>query len=160
MTSIRDRIAGKQRRRVVVPILLSDPTEDQNLWMGAYTAHEQAKRRDPQDEAEIADLQRQLDEHQERVNAHTVEVELLSLPQGEWEAAQAEWVTESGDSLDWKNALPHLLAASCVDEELQDAEWWTTILAGEAWTEGDLDALKTGLLHINISAPDPRVPKG
>jgi hypothetical protein len=119
----------------------------------------QARGRDPVDEVEVADLARQVAEAETAVESHSELVELQALPDAEWEAGQTECLDGDGD-VDWSRALPLLLAASCVDEDLKDADWWAETLTGEAWTAGDRDMLKMTLLRLNVFAPDPRLPKG
>jgi hypothetical protein len=156
----RDRIAAKQVRRVIVPIQLSDPSEDNQRVLGATVALYKAQERGDADETEIADLQRQAKEAEEAVAKHFEPVAMRALPAAEWEALSARHTNESGDGLDWAAALPALVAVSCEDEDLRDADFWRHVFADAAWSEGDADALRTALLHLNISAPDPRLPKG
>lgn len=160
MTSIRELLNQKQRRRLVVPIQVTDPTEDQNAWVGIMQALQIARTKTG-DEANpdyVAQLGKQLDDAEERVNAHFAPVELQSLPPVEWEAACAEWRDDDGD-VDWAQAMAPLLAASCVDEDLRDAEYWRELMSRDTWTEGDTDALRAALLTLNVYAADARVPK-
>lgn len=160
MTSIRELLDQKQRRRLVVPIQVTDPNEDQNDWMGIAQALALARQKTG-DEAQpgyVAQLVKNLDEAEARVNAHFAPVELQSLPPAEWEAACAQWRNDDGD-VDWAEALSPLLAVSCVDEDLRDAEYWQTLMSRDTWTEGDTDALRMAVLQLNVYAADARVPK-
>jgi hypothetical protein len=60
----------------------------------------------------------------------------------------------------WAEALAPLLAESCVDPDLRDAQWWAQQLARPEWSEGDTNALQMALLRLNVDAADPQVPKG
>ena len=159
MTSLKKRIAGKQRRRAVVPVLVSDPTTDRHLYMGAVTALAAAQQRGA-DQAELDALGAQVAEQETAVHGHTAEVEVLALGSARWEELTAQFVNKDGDGVDWRAALPVLLAESCKDDDLRDAEWWAEQLASDAWSEGDVDALRLAVLYLNVEAPDPRVPKG
>jgi len=145
---------------VIVPIQLSDPGDDQRRALGAAAALFQARQRDPVDDAEVADLERQVAEAETAVASHHEMVELRALSSVEWETKSAEYVNADGDGIDWAVAIPGLLAASCVDEDLRDPEFWAGVVSAESWSEGDNDAVKTALLHLNVWAPDPRLPKG
>lgn len=161
MSTLRTLLEAKERRRMVVPIQVSDASADHEAWMGIYLAIEAAKHRD--DDAAIADLRKQLDELSEKMKAHWASVELQALPSEDWERVSRVWRsdTDTDDGgIDWPNALAPLLAESCTDPELNDAEWWAEQLARPSWTEGDRDALKVALLRLNVSALEPHIPKG
>lgn len=155
--SLRERLEAKQRRRLTVPILVSDPSVDQHVLNGATVAFQLAQAREAPEPDEIEALRQAQEEASAAVQAHFVEVELQAMSGSDWEAAMAAW---SGDEVDWSAALAPLLAQSCVDEDLRDEQWWSDCLAGEAWSEGDLDALKMALLRLNVTAASPIVPKG
>lgn len=159
MTSLRERLEAKERRRLVQPIQVSDSSEDQQSWLGVTAALQvaQQKHDDERDDAAIKNLQAQLDAAWERVRSHYVDVVLQSMPRADWNAAMHEW--QGDDTIDWAEALAPLLAASCVDEELRDEQWWKEQLARDSWAEGDTDSLKAALLHLNTDALDARYPK-
>lgn len=157
MTGLRERLAAKARRRLVVPILVSDPSVDQHTLNGAVVALQVAQAREETQPGEVENLTTAVQEAAEAVKGHYVDVHMQALTASDWEAAMAKW---TGDTVDWAAALPPLLAASCVDEELQDEQWWSERLADDSWTEGDIDALRRALLLLNVSAADPTVPKG
>lgn len=158
--SLRDRLTGKQRRRVVVPVQITDPSEDRHILHGAMVALAQAEGRDTPEPAEIQALTEAVTAAEARLRAHTADVELLALGSVRWGEIEAEYVTPDGDTLDWKRALPEILAESCTDTDVQDADWWAERLADPAWSEGDVEALRLAVLHLNVRAPDPVVPKG
>ena len=83
----------------------------------------------------------------------TVDIELQSLPDDEWEAAIAQLDEDARDSYDLTAVHAVLLAASCTDPELQDADWWAEQLSKPTWTDGDRSALSSALLNLNVMAP-------
>jgi hypothetical protein len=160
VTSIRELLDSKQRRRLVVPIQVTDPTEDQEAWVGAMQALTIARSKDDDEQRPdyMAQLSKQLDEAEARIKTHFANVELQSLPSAEWEAANAAWRDDEGD-VNWAEALAPLLAASSVDEDLRDAEYWQELMSRDTWTEGDTDSLRAAILKLNVEAFDARVPK-
>jgi hypothetical protein len=83
----------------------------------------------------------------------TVEIELQSLPDDQWEAAIAELGDEDRENFNLSSILAVLTAASCTDPELQDTEWWAAQLARPEWTDGDKSSLASTLLNLNVFAP-------
>ena len=162
--SLRDRLEGKARRRLSVPVQISDPTEDFRDLNGAAVALEAARTRSAPEE-ELAPLRALVEELSEKVKQHWAPLELQALHAAEWEIAASNWqkieVNEDGpvSVMDWTAALPPLLAESCVDPDLKDAEWWAEQLAKPHWTEGDLDALRAAILQLNIDAAGAQAPK-
>lgn len=126
--------------------------------MGVAAALEVERRKDEPDPKMLTELGKQLAAAETRTRDHYVDVELQALPAAEWEAAQAEWVGEDGDT-DWAAALAPLLEASCVAEELRDAAWWREQMARDSWSEGDTHALRAALLELNVYAVESRAPK-
>lgn len=162
--SLKERLEAKQRRRINVPVLISDPAQDQADGMALATALQAALGRD---DAPAADrLREQIKEQAEKIAANWAVVELQSMPRDQWRAATATWqtveTTEDGPQVvtDWAQALAPLLAESCVDPELRDETWWAGQLARPEWSEGDSNALQLALLQLNVDAVDPQVPKG
>lgn len=167
MTSIREQLAGKARRRVVVPVQMSESAGDEDSWAGAATALRLAehRRNEAEDDqarelaqAEVDSMTSLLEERTAAIEGHFAQVELQALPSDEWEAAEQQW--HDGDKWDWGKALPPLLAASCTDAELQDEAFWADTLKLPEWGKGDKDGLIAGLLHLNVIRADLRVPKG
>jgi hypothetical protein len=157
--SLRQQLEAKQRRRLVQPVQVSNPSADQQTWMGVTAALqlEQGKPDEERNDKVVANLQKQLDDAWDRVRSHYVDVELQSMPRVDWNAAMTEWQGEDG--IDWATALASLLAASCMDPDLQDAEWWQTQLEHDTWSEGDTNGLRMALLALNVDGLDARLPK-
>lgn len=149
--SLRAALEAKQRRRAVVPVQTSDPSavlrEIQSISVALGVADEDAK----------GTLRSQLEDAQTRLAGHYADVRLAAMPAGQWEAA----VTLYGlvDGRVPPDALAALVAESCVDEDLRDADWWADQLRKDSWSDGDLKALTAALLHLNVIAPDARLPK-
>lgn len=164
MTSLRARLEEKTRRRLTVPVRVSDPSEDQSHAQTLYTALQAATGAEDADAAKK--LEAELEEVAARIRSHWVDVEMQAMPRDEWRAATSAWqtveTTEDGTQVvtNWAEALAPLLAESCVDPELQDAQWWAQQLARPEWSEGDTNALQLALLRLNVDAVDPQVPKG
>lgn len=160
--SLRDRLEAKQRRRLSVPILVSDPSEDQAALNTLAIAYQAAVGREDES-AKV--LKVQVEEQAAVTAGHWAQVELQALPRTEWNAVYGAWqsvqVTDDGPEMvtDWAEALAPLLAESCVDPELRDEKWWAGQLARPEWSEGDTLALRLALLRLNVEAVDPQVPK-
>jgi hypothetical protein len=161
--SLRERLEAKTRRRLSVPVLVSDPSEDQGELQTLLVALQAAQGRD--DEEAAARLRAQAEAQADKVRAHWAEVELQAMPKAEWRAANALWqtveTTEDGPQVvtNWDEALAPLIAQSCVDPELQDPEWWAEQLAKPEWSEGDSHTFQLAILRLNVESADPQVPK-
>ena len=154
--TLSEQLAGKQRKRLIVPIQVTDATEDHEQWMAVATALELAKQRDDTDA--VSRLEEELTAVSDRYRSHWVRIELQALSANDWEMAMREW--HDGDTVDWARALSPLLAQSCVDTSLRDTDQWRERLERPEWTEGDRYALRAGLLQLNTLASDPVAPKG
>lgn len=161
--SLRSRIEEKTRRRLTVPIRVSDPSEDQAQAQTLYAAYQAAV--GAQDADAAAKHEVELEEAAARIRSHWVDVEMQAMPRDEWRAATSAWQTvestEDGPQVvtNWAEAMAPLLAESCVDPELRDADWWAEQLNRPEWSEGDTNALQMALLRLNVDAADPQVPK-
>lgn len=162
--SLRQRLEEKQRRRLVVPIRVSDPSADQAAAETLQAALSVAMA--AEDKGTIEGLQGQLQAVADRIRAHWADVELEAMPRDQWREATSAWqtveTTEDGPQVvtNWAEALAPLLAESCTDPELKDSEWWAAQLDRPEWSEGDTNALQIALLQLNVDAVDPQVPKG
>jgi len=161
---VRDLIEAKQRRTASQPILVGNPSAavaevkqlsvDLLEHMRAMAAKKQAgKKPTKADTDHEAKLKADLESAQKRHASMTVEIELQSLPDDEWEAAIAELDGDARENYDLSSILAVLLAASCTDPELQDAEWWAAQLARPEWTDGDKSSVAATLLNLNVFAP-------
>jgi hypothetical protein len=163
---LRDLIDAKQRRTARLPILVGDPSPamaEVAQVQEALRAHAESlgEREPTEDEAaEEARLRADGQAALDRQAAMIVWVDLQSLPDDEWDGM-------TGDLEPGENGLPDLtpihaplLAASCVDPELQDAEWWAVALKRPEWTDGDKAVITQKLFELNIYAPSGSPGKG
>lgn len=157
MTGLRAKLEAKERRRLAVPIQASDPSRDYEAYLGTSAALVSAQANKESSPDYVAQLAKQLAEGEQRYRDHFVEIELQAMSRDDWEAAMSRW--QGDEVIDWAAALAPLLAESCTDTELQDAEWWRAQLGKPEWTEGDTDALKSALLTLNVMAFEARYPK-
>jgi len=158
MSSLRDKLAAKARRRAVVPVEVGQLTDEDERRVVALQAQLLLALRDG-DEAQAQALQDDIDATRESVVA---QVGFTALDPKDFEKVTAAYPSEDGEDngLDWHKALP-VLAALCADEEdLQDDEWWSEQLEAGTWNQGEQLALWQALLHINTAAPSPYIPKG
>jgi hypothetical protein len=161
--SLRERLEAKARRRLSVPVLVSDPSQDQAELNTLFVALSAAKGRDDEDAAAL--LLAQVEDQTEKVQSHWALVWLQSLPKDVWREVNAAWqtveTTEDGPEVvtNWDEALAPLIAESCEDPDLQDEKWWSDQLAKPGWSEGDTNAFKLALLRLNVDAADPQTPK-
>jgi hypothetical protein len=162
--SLRDLIEAKQRRTANHPILVGNPSAaaaEVKALLGSLLEHSRAvaekrktgKRPTKADGEREAQLKADLEAAEKRRAAMTVEIELQSLPDDEWEALIAELDDEARERYELTSILAVLTAASCTDPELQDAEWWAAQLKRPEWTDGDKSSLASTLLNLNVFAP-------
>ncbi|NUR28507.1 MAG: hypothetical protein HOV76_32395 [Hamadaea sp.] len=161
---LRDQIEAKQRRTAKVPILIGNPSAaaaEVTTFQVALAAHlsEMDGKRRAGRKATKADQEREkklradLEEAVQRQSAQVVDVEVQSLPEDEWEAALASLSEEARDAYELNDILAALLAASCTDPELQDADWWAEQLKKPTWTDGDKSAISRTMLELNVLVP-------
>lgn len=162
--SLRDLIEAKQRRTVTWPLLVGNPSAaaaevetfrkaldtHQTLLTEKRKAGKRPTKAELQREGQLkADLRASL----ERLSATVVNIELQSLPEDEWEALFGGIEPNQDGDLDLGPIHAALLAASCIDSDLQDADWWAEQLKRPEWTDGDKAAISRTLLELNIYAP-------
>lgn len=164
MSDLRSRLEAKARRCAVLPVQVSDPGDAARRVaelerQAVFVASGLVQRTDEQralDEEALADARAQLAEH-------VVDVELQALAGDAFEQITSAFPgTDPGEDggMDWRAALPALLAASAVDEDLRDVDWWTEQLAADHWAHGErLKAWQT-VLALNTRTPAPRLGKG
>lgn len=156
--SLRDRLAAKQRRRVVVPIVVGEPTADETARVAAA---EQAMR-----VAALTGDAAKAEEHRATIDEvlapYRVDVEFQALAPHEFEAVASAYPAAEGDDggIDRWAALPVLAAECAVDESLRDADWWREQLGSGRWSEGEWQELWRALFALNYRAPAAYVPKG
>lgn len=161
---LRDLIEAKQRRTARLPILVGNPSAaaaEVDTFRGALILHlaeMEAKKQDGKkatkaDQDKERKLREDLAAAQDRQAATVVEIEVQSLPDDDWEAVVATLPADDRERFELNAILAPLLAASCTDPELQDAEWWAAQLSQPTWTDGDKAAISRTLLELNVFAP-------
>jgi len=162
--SLRALIEAKQRRTANWPLLVGNPSAaaaEVDTFRKALAAQQrmlalkkEAGKRPTKAETQRAEVMRNdLKASLDRAAAAVVNVELQSLPDHEWEALFGDLEADEHGELDLGPIHAALLAASCTDPELQDADWWTEQLKRPEWTDGDKAALSRLLLELNAFAP-------
>lgn len=158
--SIRDQLAGKARRRVVIPVQVSDPTEDDRRAAEARGERALAAATPGIDPDALAALDERVHQTTVALAAHFVDVAFVALHPRKFEALIAAHTTDKGD-VD-RDALRPALAAACAeDEDLRDEAWWAAQLASGNWSTGERDDLYRRLFtELNYSVPSGSIPKG
>lgn len=161
--SLRELIEAKQRRTAKLPILVGNPSvaaAEVEAARRALVLHEELLARKPSGKKPTAaekrrteTLRADLKSVVEKFQQMTIEVELQSLPDDEWEALFGDLEPGEDGEIDLTSIHAPLLAASCVDEELQDADWWKQQLSRPEWTDGDKGLISRILLELNLYAP-------
>jgi hypothetical protein len=156
--TLRDRLQGKTRRRIAVPVAVSDPTAALERMEGA---RQRAQLAELTPAGVSEEMRAELEAAAAAVREHYVDVVFQSLPAWQFEAflASRQRPDEDGEDsgVDWSQGLPVLAAECAEDDDLRDVEWWRGHLA--EWSAGELTALRLALLHVNTTTPNPHVPK-
>lgn len=160
--SLKGRLAAKSRRTALVPIQVSDPGAARAEFEKAEQNHlvhrvAQASNVDSVTAKDVAAAKRALDKAKAELRKHFVDVEFAAGSPADVERVLgAHTDNDGGWSVD---ALPELAALCAVDEELQDADWWTEQLTGGTWSTGERGDLWAQLLSLNIDLPSEGLPK-
>jgi hypothetical protein len=170
--SLRERLEAKARRTASVPVLVGDAAAAEAevaTFRAGLDVHLQvlAGRRQrgedvgPDDDKQTAKLRKQLGDAQKRLAATVVNVEIQSLPPDEWDALCADLPDdpETG-GFDITDLRAAIMAACCVDPELQDSEWWEEQFRRPEWSKGELLAVNMALLNLNLATPSGFAGKG
>jgi hypothetical protein len=155
--SLRERLQAKQRRQLVVPVHLTDagPAHEALTGTRVALAYAEAKTGEDRDEDLVTRLQQSVVDAEAVVNEHIVLVTLQALERADWRA-----VLDRVEAEGWDEILPDVIAASCVDADLQDAGWWREQFARPEWSDGDVMAFRLALGELNTAAPEAYAPKG
>jgi hypothetical protein len=157
--NLRELIEAKQRRTGKLPILVGDPgavaAEKARLQeeVRKHTQSLKGRERTEEDAAREERLRGELQAAFEREKSLIAYVDVQSLPQDEWDAVVGDLDPDPETGLpDITPFLPELLAASCVDVELQEMEWWAQQLKRPEYTAGEKLAIKSKLFELNLYA--------
>lgn len=172
MTSLRERIEAKERRKATFPMQVGDAAAAQaqvQMARAALDVHQkQVKgRRDEQggqptepEAKRTIVLRGVLKEAKDRLAATVADIELLSLPDDVWDRVLGGAPEDEAGDIDLDDVRAELLAESCVDPDLQDAAWWEQQMARPEFSKGDKIALNNTLLALNLNTPTGRQGKG
>lgn len=153
--TLRDRLAAKKRRRIVVPVEIDAPSPEALERLVSLQRSGLALL-DAGDIDGIANLEAEVEAIR---SASRVDVTFIAIPSADWEKLVAAYPAPEGEDggLNINAALPVLAALCAEDESLQDDEVWSTLLS--EWGHGETLALWGALLRLNTAAWEPHVPK-
>lgn len=157
--SLRDRLAAKRRRTLVVPVQVEDDTTQRADVETARRALFAATLGTDVDPEVKTAAQAAVDAAEAALAATREDVVFQALPPDDGERLWSEHTGEDGQVVP-ATILPVLAAACAVDPDLQDEAWWTEQIAGGSWSMGERDGLYRDLLDLNLSRPRPGTPKG
>lgn len=157
--TVRDRLAGKQRRRASVRVVI----DVEAAGAAASLVHQRdallAAVRLTGDQVLVDSAEADLERARAALEGAYETLLFDALDPDAYEALLAGFVDESG-YLDHSAALPSLAAACVTDESLMDAQWWTDELASGRWNAGEIADLLTTLVELNYAVPGPGPGKG
>lgn len=146
MTTLRERLAAKHRRRIVVPVVVAQPTEEavQAATLALLDTGEDGR-------SQVVDDLRA---------TSVVDVGFVAVDGRSFEAVASAHPSSDGadGGMDWGAALPVLAALCAEDESLRDDDAWRGLL--ESWSHGERLTLWGALLRLNTAAEAPHLPKG
>ncbi|RBY82682.1 hypothetical protein [Blastococcus sp. TF02A-26] len=168
--SLRARIEGKARRTATFPLQVGNVAAAAAavaVCQAALDRHLNTAT-DPAESTEetlrfeerSAELRRELAQAQQAEADTVVLIELQSLDDDVFDAVLGDAPRDDDGDVDLTGVRAALLAASCIDEELQAESWWAEQLARPEYSKGDLLALNNALLALNLNTPDGRQGKG
>ena len=160
MTSLREQLDGKARRRCVVPVPVRDPGPARQRHEAAVLAVAAASGA-PEDARPTAmeAAGAELDAATAELAACTVDITLAAPSAADAEAVQSRHLGDDG-GVDYTAALPDLLALCAEDESLRDADWWREALARPEWGPSEVAGLRLGVLYLVADPIRPLLPKG
>ncbi len=158
MSTLRERLASKARRRCLVPVQVADPGPARQALESAATALALAATSEDTAGAAGA-LQAAVEAAQADLEACTLEIELQAPPAAAADAVLSAHLDADG-APDYDAALPDLLTLCAVDESMQDADAWRELLSSDNWGPNDVSGLRLGVLYLVADPMRPLVPKG
>lgn len=162
MSTLREQLAAKARRRIVFHVEMTDPGEDRRLVEQAeqkVMLNAAVGKDGPEREKFEADLKAA----QQKLAEHYLQISFQAATPADYEAlSAAHFKGKTDDDIDTAVVLPALAAICAVDEELQDEVWWLETLspATSTWSAGERSDLYNRLVELNLASPDVRIPKG
>jgi hypothetical protein len=172
VSGLRERIEAKARRTATLPLQVGDvaaAAAEVATFRAALQAHlavlqERAEAGGGEPAAEdlerTGQLRADLAEANRRQADTVAQVQLQALPSDQWEALASSARRDEDGDIDLEDVLGELLAASVVDQDLADADWWTGQLARPEYSRGDRLAIVNILVALNLHTPDGSQGKG
>ena len=157
--TLRDRLAGKKRRRVSVRVILDAATAGAAALLVQQAQAAQYAAELAGDEQLLATTTADLERARAALEDQFEQVWFAALDPDDYEDLAARYVDEGGE-LDEDGALPDLAAACAEDESLQDPTWWAGELASGRWNAGEKGELLARLVELNYAVPGPGPGKG
>ncbi len=162
--SLRERLDGKQRRRVTVPILVANPEPLQEELTAARRAIAAAVLNAEVDPAEIDKMRAREEELTAQIADCVVRVDFQALRPEDFEALVAEHTLpdpKDGAVVDSGALLPVLAAHCATDNSLRDEDWWSEQLERDEWTSAEKSHLYYRLFNeLHYSIPPATLGKG
>lgn len=169
--SLRARIEAKARRTATLPLQVGNvaaAAATVAMRRAALEGHLSAVRKRAEDGTPASDadndraeqLRRQLADAEQAHADSVVLIELQALDDDVWDAVLGDAPTDAAGDIDLDDVRAALMAASCVDPELQDEAWWEAQLARPEYSKGDKLALTNVLMALNLNTPEGRQGKG
>lgn len=168
--SLRSRLEAKAARTVTLPLQVGDvagAAAEVETLRSALAVHlsmvktqvDGGAEETPSDRLRADELRDELQAARERQAACVAHVELRAVDDALWDEILDRCPTDEL-GVDLTELRPALLAASCADVELQDEAWWAEQLARPEWSKGDLLAINSALLALNLNQPDGSLGNG
>jgi hypothetical protein len=172
VTSLRERIEAKKRRTARFPLQVGDAAAAQaqvQMARAALELHQQkVQGRRAEEGGQPTDAENKrtivlrgvLKEAKAREAKTVAEIELESLDDEVWDRVISSVPDDEEGGFDLDDVRHLLLAESCTDPDLRDADWWGAPKARPEFSKGDKLALNNVLLALNLNTPTGRQGKG
>lgn len=151
-----ERLQDKAVQRAQVPIVVGDlraAQQDLTRAQGVLAAHDLAVRGKAKptagDKRKTVSLTERVTQALAGLSATIEMVDVQSMYAPDYEALISAHLTADGDT-NLATLLPALMAASCVDEELQDEGKWAEQFTRPVWSEGEFLQLREALMGLNM----------
>lgn len=157
--SLRERLAAKAVRRSSIQVPLGDDPSAALEELQSAEVELGMIPDDPDNEKRRVAAKLKRDKVRESYNEQFAEVWIKAMPRADYHALCEEFDSED-DGVDWDRLLPAILAESCEDESLRDAEFWAGEFTSDRWPEGDFLHVQQVVLNLNMQTPRPLLGKG
>lgn len=169
-SSLRSLIEAKSRRTATFPLAVGNvvvaaaEVSRAQAALDEHLSHEREPAESTEEalrfEERTSELREALATAEEAAASTVVLIEVQALPSDEWEELFGPLVPDESGEVPLDSCRAEMLAASCVDPDLQDAAWWREQLARPSWSKGDKVAADWLLVNLNNTSPSGRPGKG